>query len=71
VLRLTTWEGLGPTETAAVLGCSTTAVKVRLHRARQRLRAALSRADAVEARSPSAARLALADARPFSSKEPR
>jgi RNA polymerase sigma-70 factor (ECF subfamily) len=37
-LRLALWEGLPAAEAAAVLGCSTTAYKVRLHRARQRLR---------------------------------
>lgn len=37
VLRLVAWEGLEPTDAAAVLGCSTGAFKVRLHRARRRL----------------------------------
>lgn len=37
-LRLALWEGLTAAEAAVVLGCSTTAYKVRLHRARQRLR---------------------------------
>jgi DNA-directed RNA polymerase specialized sigma24 family protein len=46
VPRLTTWEGLGPADTAAVLCCSTSAVKVRLHRARQRLRKFLAQAEA-------------------------
>jgi RNA polymerase sigma-70 factor (ECF subfamily) len=41
VLRLTEWEGLDPAEVAAVLGCSRTAVKVRLHRARRRFAARL------------------------------
>ncbi|WP_084557231.1 RNA polymerase sigma factor [Hamadaea tsunoensis] len=36
VLRLTEWEGLDVTEAALVLGCSRTALKVRLHRARRR-----------------------------------
>jgi RNA polymerase sigma-70 factor (ECF subfamily) len=45
VLRLTTWEGLGSAEAAAVLGCPTSAVRVLLHRARQRLRKALAQAE--------------------------
>lgn len=42
LLRLVVWEGLTNTEIAVVLGCSRLAVGVRLHRARQRLRAALA-----------------------------
>jgi RNA polymerase sigma-70 factor (ECF subfamily) len=38
VLRVSVWEGLSASEGASVLGCSTTAFKVRLHRARRRLR---------------------------------
>lgn len=75
VLRLTTWEGLGPADAAAVLGCSTAAVKVRLHRARQRLRKALGKAEASTqaplARSSSTARPALTDVPPSRSKETR
>jgi RNA polymerase sigma-70 factor, ECF subfamily len=37
VLRLAAWEQLTPREGATVLGCSPTAYKVRLHRARRRL----------------------------------
>jgi RNA polymerase sigma factor (sigma-70 family) len=37
VLTLTAWEGLSHAEAAQVLGCSATAVAVRLHRARVRL----------------------------------
>ncbi len=37
VLRLVAWEGLSHAEVGAVLGCSTNAVGVRVHRARQRL----------------------------------
>lgn len=74
VLRLTTWEGLGPADSAAVLGCSTTAVKVRLHRARQRLRKALGQAEATATppphRSSSSARLAFTIP-PSRSKESR
>jgi RNA polymerase sigma-70 factor, ECF subfamily len=41
VLRLAEWEQLSATEASIVLGCSVTAVKVRLHRARRRFAAAL------------------------------
>lgn len=37
VLRLIAWEGLGHAEVGEVLGCSTNAVGIRLHRARKRL----------------------------------
>ena len=37
VLRLVAWEDLSSEDAAAVLGCSVTAFKVRLHRARRRL----------------------------------
>jgi RNA polymerase sigma factor (sigma-70 family) len=37
VLRLVAWEGLDTREAASVLGCSPTAFRVRLHRARRRL----------------------------------
>lgn len=43
ILLLTSWEGLSGTELASVIGCSRAAAAVRLHRARQRLRAALDR----------------------------
>ncbi|GAB3987760.1 hypothetical protein GCM10029978_107810 [Actinoallomurus acanthiterrae] len=36
-LRLAEWEQLSPAQAATVLGCSTTAYKVRLRRARRRL----------------------------------
>jgi RNA polymerase sigma-70 factor (ECF subfamily) len=36
-LLLTAWEGLSATEAATVVGCSTAAFAVRLHRARRRL----------------------------------
>jgi RNA polymerase sigma-70 factor (ECF subfamily) len=38
VLALIAWEGLDAAAAARVMGCSTTALKVRLHRARRRLR---------------------------------
>lgn len=42
LLRLTAWEGLTPTEIAAVMGLQPNAVRQRLHRARRRLRGQLS-----------------------------
>jgi RNA polymerase sigma-70 factor (ECF subfamily) len=42
ILRLVGWEQLSLAEAAHVLGCGTTAAKVRLHRARRRLRDALA-----------------------------
>lgn len=41
LLGLHAWEGLRPEEIAVVLGCTPVAARVRLHRARQRLRNAL------------------------------
>jgi RNA polymerase sigma factor (sigma-70 family) len=40
VLLLAEWEGLAPAEIASVLGCLTVTARGRLHRARQRFRAA-------------------------------
>ena len=37
VLLLAAWEGLSPAELATVLGCTTNAATIRLHRARRRL----------------------------------
>jgi RNA polymerase sigma-70 factor, ECF subfamily len=45
VLGLVTWEGLSLEQTAAVLGCSRTAAKLRVHRARRRLAKALAAAE--------------------------
>jgi RNA polymerase sigma-70 factor (ECF subfamily) len=45
VLRLTEWERLDLPEAAAVLGCSRTAAKVRLHRARRRFARRLAAAE--------------------------
>ena len=42
VLALEAWEGLRAWEVAAVLGCSRNAARIRLHRARRRLRAAIA-----------------------------
>lgn len=41
VLRLLAWEGLSHAEIGDILGCSTNAVGIRIHRARQRLQTAL------------------------------
>jgi RNA polymerase sigma-70 factor (ECF subfamily) len=40
-LRLAEWEQLSPTDAAVVLGCSAATFRVRLHRARRRLAAAV------------------------------
>ncbi|GAA4101962.1 RNA polymerase sigma factor [Nonomuraea soli] len=53
ILILVAWQGLSPRDCAKVLGCSVPAFRVRLHRARKRLQAALdspalSRNDLVE-----------------------
>ncbi len=47
VLRLQAWEQLAPADAARVLGCTTAAYKVRLHRARRRLAALLGDAQPV------------------------
>jgi RNA polymerase sigma-70 factor, ECF subfamily len=50
LVLLVAWDGLSVAEAAAVLGCSRTAAKVRLHRARRRLRDELGRLERAEAR---------------------
>jgi RNA polymerase sigma factor (sigma-70 family) len=45
LLRLAEWEELGPTELAAVFGCSANAASIRLHRAHARFRQALAAVD--------------------------
>jgi RNA polymerase sigma factor (sigma-70 family) len=52
ILRLTTWEGLTPSEIAAVMGVPGVTVRSRLHRARKRLRSELLQMDA-DALTPS------------------
>lgn len=42
LLALSGWEGLDPGEIATVIGCSRNAARIRLHRARRRLRSALA-----------------------------
>jgi len=44
ILGLAAWEGLGTRELAVVLGCTRTAAKLRLHRARRRFAGELERA---------------------------
>ena len=48
LVTLIAWEGLTPAQAATVLGLSAGTARVRLHRARSRLRAALSPAAPVE-----------------------
>jgi RNA polymerase sigma-70 factor (ECF subfamily) len=45
ILRLTSWEGLTPSEVAAVIGVPAVTVRSRLHRARKRLRAEVVQQD--------------------------
>jgi RNA polymerase sigma-70 factor, ECF subfamily len=45
LLLLIAWDGLSPTQAAAVLGIAPATVRVRLHRARGRLRIALAQTD--------------------------
>jgi RNA polymerase sigma factor (sigma-70 family) len=58
VLALVLWEGLTHAEAASVLGCSSNAVGLRLHKAKRRLRAELEarHVDVVEASSQGASR---------------
>ena len=46
ILRLSSWEGLAPSEIAAVMGVPGVTVRSRLHRARKRLRAEMLELDA-------------------------
>jgi RNA polymerase sigma-70 factor (ECF subfamily) len=46
ILRLTSWEGLTPSEIAAVMGLPGVTVRSRLHRARKRLRTEVLQQDA-------------------------
>jgi RNA polymerase sigma-70 factor (ECF subfamily) len=52
VLALESWEGLGPQEIGAVLGCSQNAARIRLHRARHRLRALMDAGEDIPASAP-------------------
>jgi RNA polymerase sigma-70 factor (ECF subfamily) len=53
-VRLVCWEQLSLTDAATVLGCSETALKVRLHRARQRLARLLDVDPTSDKRTPGA-----------------
>jgi RNA polymerase sigma-70 factor (ECF subfamily) len=53
ILRLTSWEGLAPSEIAAVMGVPGVTVRSRLHRARKRLRSELLQEDAGALTNPS------------------
>jgi RNA polymerase sigma-70 factor, ECF subfamily len=57
LLLLVAWDGLSIGEAAAVLRCSATAAKVRLHRARRRFRAELQRFERRQAGAPATRRL--------------
>jgi hypothetical protein len=59
---LVAWEGLSTAETAVVLGCSRAAAKVRLHRARRKLRRKLDELDERTAHAIAAAPAALEEA---------
>jgi len=48
VIALVHWEQLSHDEAARVLGCSSNAVAIRLHRARSRLRQSLAEPDPAE-----------------------
>lgn len=63
LLRLIAWEGLSIAEAAAVLGCSKSALKVRLHRARRRF-------TAIADDEPSAVTDHAAIVRPFPTDQP-
>lgn len=55
VLALVYWDGLSASEAATVLGCTQTALRVRLHRARRRLSASLATAPARLTNAPTTA----------------
>lgn len=48
IVTMLTWDGLAPREVASILGLSPNVVRVRAHRARERLRTRLARTDASE-----------------------
>jgi RNA polymerase sigma factor (sigma-70 family) len=65
VLMLSAWEELSGPEAARVLGCSATAYRIRLHRARKRLRERLAEIDPdLRDRLPPAARTARTEESP-------
>jgi RNA polymerase sigma-70 factor, ECF subfamily len=62
VLLLVAWDGLSNGDAAKVLGCTTTAFRVRLHRARTRLAQALDEADSRAAAINQSGGMATSDA---------
>ena len=52
ILRLVAWEGLTHDDLAIVFACSSNAAKIRVHRARKRLRAHLADSDVVKPHGP-------------------
>ena len=52
ILMLTGWEGLSARDLGRVLGCSATAARIRLHRARARLQAEAPASDSATKRAP-------------------
>jgi RNA polymerase sigma-70 factor (ECF subfamily) len=52
VLLLIAWQGLSPKDAAHVIGCSSAAFRVRLHRARKRLKQAMEPAGQPRPRVP-------------------
>ncbi|GAA3673419.1 hypothetical protein GCM10022224_042060 [Nonomuraea antimicrobica] len=52
VLALASWEGLTGPQIATVLGCSSTAVRIRLHKARKRLARLLGTTDEAPVMTP-------------------
>lgn len=65
VLMLVAWEGLGHSEGARVLGCSTPAFRVRLHRARRKLERGIE-GDAEMRQAPARSAATLEETRPAS-----
>jgi len=63
VLSLSAWDGLTYEQAAEALGCSRRAFGVRLHRARRRLRSALTDLDPEPLASPSTADAVIAEMR--------
>jgi RNA polymerase sigma factor (sigma-70 family) len=55
LVTLIAWDGLSPTQAAQALGIEPGAARVRLHRARRRLRATLGAAEGLEPPPPTAA----------------
>lgn len=67
-LLLVAWEGLTPTQAAAVAGCSARAFTVRLHRARQRISSAVQAERGAQAAVSPFGRAGPAEGRPASAR---